>query len=81
MSVITFGYRNGSALFQRLSDAVLHSMRQRQFDVINYIDDILGIDLPSIIDTSFDTLCHLLQKLGFQISVKNLNPLQHVSTA
>ena len=71
---LPFGYRNGSALFQRLSDAVRHIMRQRNYDVINYIDDILGIDLPSKIDASFDALCHLLPELGFQISKKKLEP-------
>ena len=69
---LPFGYRNGSALFQRLSDAVRHIMRQRNFDVINYIDDILGIGLPSQIDASFDALCQLLQDLGFQVSEKKL---------
>ena len=49
-------------------------MHQRNYDVINYIDDILGIDLPSKIDTSFDALCHLLPELGFQISKKKLEP-------
>ena len=40
-------------------------MHQHQYDVINYIDDILGIDLLSKIDASFDALRHLLQELGF----------------
>ena len=71
---LRFGYRNGSALFQRISDAVRHMMRQRQFDVINYIDDILGIDVPSKINASFDALCQLLDDLGFQISQKKLHP-------
>ena len=71
---LPFGYRNGSALFQRISDAVRHIMRQRQFDVINYIDDILGIDVPSKIDASFDALRSLLHELGFQISQKKLQP-------
>ena len=71
---LPFGYRNGSALFQCLSDAVRHIMRQRNYDVINYIDDILGIDLPSKIDASFDALCHLLPDLGFKISKKKLEP-------
>ena len=71
---LPFGYRNGSALFQRLSDAVRHIMRQQNYDVINYIDDILGIDLSSRIDASFDALCNLLPELGFQISKKKLEP-------
>ena len=47
-------------------------MRQRQYNIINYIDDILGINLPSKIDTSFDALCNLPEDLGFQISQKKL---------
>ena len=71
---LPFGYRNGSVLFQHISDAVRHIMRQHHFDVINYIDDILGIDVPSKIDASFDALRHLLGQLGFQISQKKLYP-------
>ena len=77
---LPFGYRNGSALFQCISDAVRHIMRQRQFDVINYIDDILGIDVPSKIDASFDALRHILADLGFQISQKKLQaPTTHLN--
>ena len=47
-------------------------MRQCQFDVINYINDILGIDLPSKIDASFVALQRLLHVLGFEISEKKL---------
>ena len=72
---LPFGYRNGSALFQRFSDAVRHIMRQRHYDVINYIDDILGIGLPSQIDASFDALRQILRQLGLQVSEKKLeNP-------
>ena len=64
---LPFGFRHGSALFQRLSDTVHHMMRQRGHDVINYIDDILGIELPSHVDASFDALSSLLERLGFEI--------------
>ena len=69
---LPFGFRHGSALFQRLSDAVRHMMRQRGHDVINYIDDILGIELPSRVDASFDALSSLLERLGFEISHNKL---------
>ena len=78
---LPFGYRNGSALFQCLSDAVCHIMRQHQYDMINYNDDILGIDLPSRTDSSFDALRQLLGKLGFQISSKNWSPQLLLSIA
>ena len=47
-------------------------MRQHHFDVINYIDDILWIDVPSKIDASFDALHYLLHVLGFDNSLKKL---------
>ena len=69
---LPFGYRHGGSLYQHLSDAVRPMMHRQDYDVINYIDDILGIDLPSRIDTSFDALRSLLSKLGFKISKKKL---------
>ena len=69
---LPFGFRHGSALFQRLSDAVRHMMRQRGHDVINNIDDILGIDLTSRVGASFDALSSLLELLGFEISQNKL---------
>ena len=69
---LPFGYHHGSSLYQRLSDAVRHIMRCQDYDVINYIDDILGINLPSRIDASFDALRLLLPRLGFEISKKKL---------
>ena len=72
---LPFEYHNGSTIFQCISDAVHHMMRRRQFDAINYIDDILGIDLPSKIDASFDALCPLQHDLGFEISQKKLERL------
>ena len=72
VTYLPFGFRHGSALIQSLSDTVRHMMRQRDYDIINYIDDILGIDLPSRVDASFDALrSHLLQ-LGFEISQNKL---------
>ena len=47
-------------------------MRRRHHDVINYIDDILGIGLPSEIDASFEALRQILRELGLQVSDKKL---------
>ena len=50
-------------------------MCRRHFDVINYIDNIIGIDIPSRIDASFDALYSLLHQLGFEVSQKKLATL------
>ena len=69
---LPFGFRHGSALFQSRSDAVRHMMRQCGHDIINYIDDILGIELRSRVDASFDVLSSLLGRLAFEISQNKL---------
>ena len=39
---LQFGYRNVSGIFQRLRDAIRFIMKNIGYDVINYIDDIIG---------------------------------------
>ena len=39
-SCLPFGFRQGTSFFQRISDAVRFMTRQRNVDVINYVDDI-----------------------------------------
>ena len=71
-SCLPFGFRHGSAIFQRLSDAVRHIMYTKGHTVTNYIDDIVGYAVKSKAQTSFDTLLSLLQELGFKISENKL---------
>ena len=42
------------------------------YDVINYIDDIIGFGTISTAEPSYHTLLQLLEKLGLDISVKKL---------
>ena len=67
---LPFGYRNGSGIFQRLSDAILFIMSNMGYDVINYIDDVIGFGTISTADPSYHTLLNLLQRLGLDINVK-----------
>ena len=69
---LPFGYRHGSAIFQRISDAIRHIMTQRNYDVINYIDDVIGVGLPSVTRKAFPELQSLVRQLGFDVSVKKL---------
>ena len=47
-------------------------MKSKAYDIINYIDDVIGFGTVSTAKPSFDTLQELLQKLGFDISFKQL---------
>ena len=69
---LAFGFRSGSALFQRLSDAIRFIMTQRNYDVINYIDDVIGVGLPSVTTKAFTDLQALVRHLGLDISVEKL---------
>ena len=53
---LPFGTRHGSQIFQRLSDAVHHIMRQKGFCVIDYIDDYVGLGVPDVAHASYDSL-------------------------
>ena len=73
-SCLPFGFRHGSAIFQRLSDAVHHFMRQEGFQVTNYIDDVIGHATVSQAGPSFQFLKALLTDLGFALCNKKMVP-------
>ena len=47
-------------------------MHARGFKSIDYIDDYIGVALPSIAFQSFDCLHQLMHELGLDISHRNL---------
>ena len=67
-----FGFRHGYRIFQHLSDAIRFIMKSKGYDIINYIDDVIGFSTVSTSKPSFDTLQKLLRKLGFDMSLKKL---------
>ena len=71
---LPFGSRHGTQIFQRLSDAIRHMMRRLGYDVINYVDDFVGVATPSVARRSYDALIELLEKLGLEVSSKKLVP-------
>ena len=69
---LPLGYRHGSGIFSRLSDAVRFMMKNKGYDVVNYIDDVIGFGTVSTATPSYNALFQLLQDLGFDISAKKL---------
>ena len=68
---LPFGFKHGSKIFQRTRDGIRYIMAQKNHDIINYIDDLIGFGLSSTVHDSFKTQCELLQKLGLTISTIN----------
>ena len=71
---VPFGFKHGSSIFQRISDAVRFIMKQEGHSIWNYIDDFLCVSLPSKIDHSYSRLQELLSGLGLTVSAKKLVP-------
>ena len=71
---LPFGFRHGSVIFQRCTDAIRYIMCKKfQFShLYNYIDDMIYTGLPDEIQESYDTLLALLQELGLEISKSKL---------
>ena len=69
---LPFGSRHGTQIFQRISDAVRFMMRRAGYDVINYVDDFVGVATPSVAHQSYEHLTKLLERLGLDVSVKKL---------
>ena len=71
---LPFGMRHGSQIFQRISDAVRDMMRQEGFCIIDYIDDYVGVGVPSVAHASYHSLLNLMGCLGLSVSQKKLVP-------
>ena len=71
-SCLPFGFKHGSAIFQRISDSIRYIMNSHGFKVTNYIDDIIGHSVRSQAHDSFQTLFRILSDLGFDISQKKI---------
>lgn len=71
-TAIPFGYRHGSACMQRLTDSLRWIMHKKGFFVMNYIDDLIGCDEPSLAIQGFEYLKSLIPKLGLTISSSKL---------
>ena len=65
---LPFGTRHGSQIFQRLSDGVRYVMRRKGYRIIDYIDDYIGVALPSVASDAFDALVDVMRQFGLIIS-------------
>ena len=76
---LCFGFKQGSQLFQRISDSVRNIMAKEGYYVLSYIDDHLIFGHKQKCNDAFDRLTFLLQELGFTINKdKNVRPTTSV---
>ena len=67
---LCFGFKQGSALYQRISDFIRFIMAQEGFYVLSYIDDHMIYGNEANCKRAFERLTSLLQELGFTINLK-----------
>ena len=70
---LLFGFRHGSGIFARCLDAIRYIMKNFGHNaLLNYIDDLIYIGLPSEIYHSYHMLLSLLDELGLEVSQSKL---------
>ena len=57
---LPFGYRHGSAIFQRITDSIRYIMAEAGYCLTNYIDDLVGNATVSQAEPAFQKLQNLL---------------------
>ena len=67
-----FGYRNGTLFCQRVTDAIRHIMNNLGYYLLNYVDDLIGCEIPRVVYDAYNCLLELLQALGLPISIEKL---------
>ena len=79
--LVPFGFRLGSGFFERCSDAIRYIMQCHGHNaLLNYIDNLIYIGLPSKIHDYYAFLLSLLQDLGLEVSKNKLVPLSYRSS-
>ena len=71
---VPFGYRNGSMFLTRFTDYIRYIMRSKGHHIVNYVDDLLGLESQGHSTQSYQFLRHLLDRAGFSISLSKLAP-------
>ena len=69
---LPFGFRHGSAIFQRITNSIRYIMAEAGYSLTNYIDDLIGNATVSQAEPAFQKLQKLLQELGLTISQNKL---------
>ena len=60
-----FGHRSGAMACTRVTDMFRYVMTQRNDIIFNYLDDLIGCGRPGEVETAFQFLKNLLERIGF----------------
>ena len=72
--VVPMGLRSAAMACQRITSGISYICSRRGFDVLNYLDDFQGVELPYKAATAFCSLQSLLVELGVEESKSKACP-------
>jgi len=65
-TVLAMGLRSAAYICQRLTNSVTFICREKGFDLVNYLDDFCGVEVPARAQEAFTQLGELLRYLGIE---------------
>ena len=68
--VLTMGLRSVAYLCMQTTSAIAYICKDIGIDILNYLDDLAGYESPEISWDAFNNLGHILDRCGFEKSVK-----------
>ena len=77
---LAFGAAHGTAISQRVTDAIRRIMAAEKMGIWNYIDDLFACVPEQEAETVFNRLCKLVTELGLPINEDKLVPPSDVMT-
>ncbi|CAG2233744.1 unnamed protein product [Mytilus edulis] len=66
--VLSMGLRSAAQICQRLTNAIAYIYRSLGFDIINYLDDFAGVEIPELSAKAFLELQNVLASCGIEES-------------
>lgn len=79
-TVLTMGLRSAAMPCQRSTSSVTWILAERGISVFNYLDDFIGISLPSDANLHFAEIGALLKSLGLEESINKCFPPSPIMT-
>jgi hypothetical protein len=67
-TTLPFGFRHGSAICQRVTDAIRHILKKHGITIVNYIDDFIGIVPASRATEMFKPTRNKLESIDLALS-------------
>jgi uncharacterized protein YerC len=65
---LPFGWCTGTAACQRVTDLIWFLLNKPEVNCVNFIDDLIGINMAETQGEHYQIVVDLLQELNFQVS-------------